>query len=193
MVEVRHFLAHPATRQAATCAGPVATERSVQDAPEQAAIFCDVTDLLLYLLRFNTLSGIQRVQCELLRNLLDISHPQPLHFVALSKNGGLGVIETSALLEIIEDVRSNSASRADIEAELNALLNRVVPCNFRSRDIFLSLGAFWTVRRMSLLLQNLKNSGVIIGLFIHDIIPITSPEYFESAIQERLFGRSARL
>ena len=49
----------------------------------------------------------------------------------------------------------------------------------RPGDIFLTIGAFWGVSGMGMLLQELKNSGVIVGAFIHDIIPITDPEYFE--------------
>jgi hypothetical protein len=143
-----------------------------------ATIFFDVSDLLLYLLYHTKLSGIQRVQFEILRNLLDIPHPQAIRFVVLDKVGGLGTIEVSALLDIIEDFRSDTNSSAGIESEIRAVLDRVIPCTIRSRDIVLTLGSFWGVRGMGIQLQQLKNSGVIIGLFIHDILSIAASEYF---------------
>jgi glycosyltransferase involved in cell wall biosynthesis/capsular polysaccharide biosynthesis protein len=146
--------------------------------PETATLFVDLSDLLLYLLHHRKLSGIQRVQFEMVRNLLEILHPQPIRFVVLDKHGGLGVLEISALLDLIEDFRSDARSRAEIEPEIRALLDRVVPCTVRPRDIVLSLGAFWSVRGMGMLLQKLKNSGVILGLFIHDMLPVTASEYF---------------
>ena len=41
-------------------------------------------------------------------------------------------------------------------------------------------GAFWGVHGLGLLLQDLKNSGVVIGVLIHDILPITVSEYFQA-------------
>ena len=62
--------------RAATSAGPIPTaaRRScpVGDASTRPTIYFDVSDLLLYLRNHTTLSGIQRVQCEILRNLLDV-------------------------------------------------------------------------------------------------------------------------
>jgi glycosyltransferase involved in cell wall biosynthesis len=155
--------------------------RNAVDAPgEPATIFFDLSDLLLYLVDHTTLSGIQRVQCEILRNLRDIPHPLPVRFVVLNQCEGIGTIETSALLAIVEDIRNHTASRAEIRSKLRALLSSVVPCALRSRDVFLIVGAFWNVKGMGLVLQELKNSGVIIGVFIHDILPITASEYFEA-------------
>ena len=63
------------------------------DAPSQSTtIYFDVSDLLLYLRAHNTLSGIQRVQCEILRNLLDVSCSQSICLVVLNRDGGLGTI-----------------------------------------------------------------------------------------------------
>lgn len=158
---------------------PTMNSGNASDVPlEPATIFFDLSDLLLYLHYHTKLSGIQRVQFEMVRNLLDIPHPQPVRFVVLDKLGGLGEIEVSALLDIIEDLRSDTNSSAGIESEIRAVLDHVVPCTVRARDIVLTLGSFWSVKGMGILLQKLKNSGVIIGLFIHDILPIAAAEYF---------------
>ncbi|HTX33566.1 MAG TPA: glycosyltransferase 61 family protein [Bryobacteraceae bacterium] len=153
---------------------------AVITSPDTAAIFFDLSDLLLYLLHHATLSGIQRVQCEILRNLPDVSQPLPVRFVVLTKRGRLGAIETSALQSILEDILSGIQSRDKFESELSALLDRAAPCTLHPKDVFLTLGAFWNVKGMGLLLQELKNSGVITGVLVHDILPITASEYFES-------------
>jgi glycosyltransferase involved in cell wall biosynthesis len=161
-------------------ARPTTNRKNAFEASVGTTIWLDVSDLLRYLLHHSTLSGIQRVQCEILRNLLDVACPQPICLVVLDKGGGLGAIEASALLDVIEEIRSDTASRADIVSKLRALLSRLVPVTARPRDIFLAIGAFWTVKGMGLLLQKLKNARVIIGILIHDIISIVAPEYFEA-------------
>ncbi|HEY4406513.1 MAG TPA: glycosyltransferase 61 family protein [Xanthobacteraceae bacterium] len=170
-------------------AGPVASSENALEASAGATIWLDVSDLLRYLRDHATLSGIQRVQCEILRNLPGVSCPQPICLVVLNKRGGLSAIEGTALLQVIEDIRSDTSCRADIVSELGALLGHAVPVTPRPRDIFLAIGAFWTVPGMGLLLQELKNTGLIIGILIHDIIPIVAPEYFE-ARNTRMFVRS---
>jgi glycosyltransferase involved in cell wall biosynthesis len=143
-------------------------------------IYFDVSDLLLYLLDHPTLSGIQRVQCEIIRNLFDLPQSGPIGFIILNDGDGLGLIETSALLDVIDVFHSASMSSADVRVKVRALLHRALPCNLRPGEVFLTMGAFWAVRGMGRLLQHLKNSGVIIGVWIHDIIPITDPEYFKA-------------
>jgi glycosyltransferase involved in cell wall biosynthesis len=159
---------------------PVEKSQGIVDSPAEQTIWLDVSELTSYLLNHGTLTGIQRVQCEIFRNLAHLSHAPQFHFVVLRKRGRLGAIDTDALLQIIEDIRSGATPRAGIARTLRALLARAVPCTIQARDIFLTLGAFWGVRGMGLLLQQLKNSGVILGVFIHDILPMTTPEYFEA-------------
>jgi glycosyltransferase involved in cell wall biosynthesis/capsular polysaccharide biosynthesis protein len=146
----------------------------------EPTIYFDVSDLLLYCLDHPTLSGIQRVQCEIIRHLLDLPQSGPIGFVILNDGDGLGSIETSALLDVIDVFHSAATPSGDVRVKIRALLHRALPCNLRPGDVFLTMGAFWAVRGTGRLLQHLKNSGVIIGVLIHDIIPITDPEYFEA-------------
>ena len=146
----------------------------------QPTIYFDVSDLLLYLLHHPTLSGIQRVQCEIVRQLMDLPQLGPIHFIILKDGDGLGLIEASALLEVIELFGPVAASRTNLCMKIRALFDRALPCTLRTGDIFLTIGAFWAVRGMGRQLQRLKNSGVIVGIFVHDIIPISDPEFFEA-------------
>ncbi len=94
---------------------------------ERATIAFDVSDLTMYLLQQSTLSGIQRVECEILRNLLEQSHPQPIRLVVLNKRGGLCAIETGALLAVVEQIRSGETPRAEIDSQLQAILSDAFP------------------------------------------------------------------
>jgi glycosyltransferase involved in cell wall biosynthesis len=114
-----------------------------------------------------------------MRNLLDSPRPEPIRPVVLHEARGPCTIETSALLDIIEHVRSRAKPRADLSGKLRALSSSLRPLLIRQRDIFLTIGAFWALNGMGLLLQELKNAGVIIGVYLHDILPVTDPEYFD--------------
>jgi glycosyltransferase involved in cell wall biosynthesis len=148
-------------------------------APPSPTTYFDVSDLLLYVRHHTTLSGIQRVQCEIMRHLLDASRAEPIRLVALDDARCLGVIERSALQDIIEHLRGDTLPRADLDRKLRALFARMVPLFVRPGDVFLSVGAFWNVSGEGLLLQELKNRGVILGVLVHDVISVTDPEYFD--------------
>ena len=154
---------------------------SIFDLQRPTIIFFDVTDLLLYLDRTTTVSGIQRVQCEILHNLLEVDGASGVRFVALDPDGGLCAIQTSALMDVIGYLGSTTVTRTGLDRRLEAILRREKPPAIRQGDTFLTLGAFWQVAGGSALLQTMKNAGVIVGLFIHDILSITDPEYFRLA------------
>lgn len=155
-----------------------ANDRNLGVATGLGTVHVDVSDLILYLMDHMTLSGIQRVQCEILSHLPKTSAWRTIRFVALNATGWLGEIDKSALLSILGKVGSEFGSEA--ASALRALVSRAEPCVLRPSDIFLTLGAFWGVPGMGSLLQGLKNSGVTIAVFIHDILPIMTPEYFEA-------------
>ena len=165
----------PPTREVETAPG----KTSVALRAVRPTIHVDVSDLLLYLLDHSSLSGIQRVQCEVLRYLAN-SGDGEVDFVGLEDGDGLVLIKASDLLEIIDLFRSGAISRTEIRSRILSIINRSRRCLLKAGDTFITLGAFWGVKGFGRLLQQLKNAGVVIGLFIHDIIPITHPEYFQA-------------
>ena len=70
----------------------------IDSSMDAATIYLDVSDLLLYLLDHTTLTGIQRVQCEILSHLPSTCGLQAIRFVVLNEVGGLDEIEKSTLL-----------------------------------------------------------------------------------------------
>ena len=149
-----------------------------EDAPAKTrpAVFFDITDLLLYLLDHPTLSGIQRVQCEIVRNLLEPPQLELVHF-AIFKDGRLAALEAASLLEVIDRVRSVAAVGSDLQRQVRSLRDRARPCIAQPGDLFLTTGAFWAANGLSRFMQALKNSRVVIGMYVHDMIPIVCPEY----------------
>ena len=151
-----------------------------EDTGQATSILFDVSDLVAYLVNHATLTGIQRVQCEILRNLAAIPHRQSVRLVVLRDGDDFREIATASMLHFLEKIGSGSAARAVVVSGLRALLRQALPCAVRPRDIFVVVGAFWPVRGMGRLLQRLKNADVIIGALIHDVLPIDAPEYFEA-------------
>ena len=176
----RGFWARFAERPDATSSKRQAISGKHEDRMQGAelTIYFDVSDLLLYIADHPTLSGIQRVQCEIIRQLIEHPQADPVRFVTLRDGYGLAAIQSPALLSSIDLFSSGAFSQEQIRASVHDLINRSLPCALRAGDVFLTVGAFWAVRGIGRLLQQLKNTGVIVGLFIHDIIPITNPEYF---------------
>jgi hypothetical protein len=105
-----------------------------------------------------------------------VSGAESIRFVVLDDTNALGSVETAALLDLIELVRSGSAPRGELDHALTALFARVVPWFVRPHDLFLSAGAFWSVDGMGRLLRELKNAGVTVGFFVHDSLSVTDPE-----------------
>ena len=145
------------------------------DGSTQQKVYFDVSDLFFYLREHATLSGIQRVQCELLRNLFHFDEAEPFRLV-VTEAGSSAVIDGAAFLRIL--ARARFGPTPSLTGKLNALLRTSSPFFVRPNDLFIAIGAFWQVGGIGRLFQKLKNSGVIVGFYIHDIISITDPEYF---------------
>ena len=139
--------------------------------------YFDVTDLLRYLLDHSTISGIQRVQCEFIRHLDE--QDAGTNFTIFNR-AGLAVVAKSALLEIVERLHANAAATLELQGKIRETLATATHADVRAGDLFLATGAFWAVKRIGRLVNRLRNEGLTVGIFIHDILPISRPEYFEA-------------
>ena len=107
------------------------------DASRPTTTYVDVTDLLVYLRVHETVSDIQRLQCEILRGAVEVSGAESICFVVLDDARALGSVETAALLDLIQLALSGSAARLVVDHKLSALFARVVPPFIRPHDLFL--------------------------------------------------------
>ena len=187
MAALRELEALDAAHEVALPAGASARE---------PILFLELSDLFAALLDQKTVSGIQRVQLEIIafafRNAKpDLPRPQ---FVIWHRDllWMLGSEPLRALLAHYEITAGSEFERRralihDVRA--SAQLLRPVP-----GDIVMSTGAIYRRPNVASGHEALKRAGVRIGAYIHDFIPLTHPEYcariltneFSSAITDAL-------
>ena len=158
----------------------------VTTARDTPSLYVDVSDLLQYLQTHQHPTGIQRVHSEILRRIPGLPGGEAVHFVVLDETQQLQRIVPAALLEVLASLEE--PGRAALDARLRALAGQVAPVSLGSGDVFLAIGAFWNVRGMGALFQRLKMAGALIGIYVHDLLSLTEPEYF-NAIDRKLFVR----
>ena len=150
------------------------------------SLYVDVSDLLQYLQTHQHPTGIQRVQGEILRRLPGLTGGEAVRFVVLDETQQLQRIVPAALMDVLTP--PEEPGRAALDARLRALGGQVTPVSLGPGDVFLALGAFWNVRGMGALFLRLKAAGALIGIYVHDLLSLTEPEYF-NAIDRKLFVR----
>jgi capsular polysaccharide biosynthesis protein/glycosyltransferase involved in cell wall biosynthesis len=154
-------------------------EAAHRDESAGSSLLVDVTDLLSHLRSHSTVSGIQRVQCELVRSLAGRRQPPLVNFTVFAETG-LATVAKPDLLEIIERVRLGSMVSSTSKERIRAVLAGATPADVRPGDVLLLAGAFWSVGCTGGLIQQLKDKGLTVGFFVHDILPISRPEYFQA-------------
>ncbi|MDQ0395741.1 glycosyltransferase 61 family protein [Labrys monachus] len=171
-------------RREARPTASVATSRSRPAGEGRCPLlYLDITDLLSHLRLTRAVSGIQRVQCELIRHLESPPQGPEVAFTVFGE-GGLRMVAKPQLLGIVDRIGAGSASK--LRSRIRTVLEGTVPVTVRPGDLFLATGAFWTVAGVGRLVGQLRDCGVTLGVFLHDILPISRPEYFEENTGNRL-------
>jgi glycosyltransferase involved in cell wall biosynthesis len=151
-------------------------------------IYIDIKDLLEYAQRVSSVSGIQRVIANLVKNLrsffetslgLDFRLVIPEYSIYRLISVDLDTV--LAMIDILENQHDNRTA-----------LNGAIELVFASRvlvkplagDIFVMVGAFWHCDNFTMMAR-LRGDGVLFGLFIHDLIQIRNPEYVHHAATEK--------
>jgi glycosyltransferase involved in cell wall biosynthesis len=145
----------------------------------------DITDFISFLRNHERLTGIQRVQYFLISHFLNnnennayISGNITFCYLDAKKNlfKAIHIHELATLLEIIS---RNEIRRKDLDNALDHIEKSSITAAFSEGDSFVILGAFWVVRNIHFYIYKLKKAGVKIGVYVHDLIPITHPEFVE--------------
>lgn len=152
---------------------------------EAAALWIDVTDLLIYVRHNANLSGIHRVITALVQAAGErrgqvgfvLTRPWSGRFWALSPT------DVMALLPLIE--AGQGASPA-IVTLIDRLVRGARPASPRPGLRYLQPGAFWTGEGSPPLHAALRRAGAIELVLLHDLIPLTHPQLC-MAEQVRLF------
>ena len=148
--------------------------------------FFEIDDLLNYLKAHPTPSGIQRVQGELIRFFAEgDGQSRTTHFVIRNASGSdtkLKKLRASDLLDLIELVSSDTSNHDRIRGLIARVEDHAIVVSPKARDIYLIIGAFWGYNSVVSRYRKLKKMGVIIGVYIYDIIPVSHPAYCDERL-----------
>lgn len=142
----------------------------------------DLSDVIFYLRHHSTVSGIQRVQLGIARALIerDRKSREILFVTAGSSRGDYVTVEARIVAELAFGLAAGSFDAVELQAILRRATSEGRLYRPRRGDTVLMLGAFWVMENVVENIIHLKKFGVKIGIMIHDLIPITHPEFCET-------------
>lgn len=142
------------------------------------ATLMEVTDLLVYLNEHRTLSGIQRVQANIIEQVLALPKDQLCGYrFVISSPEGCMMLENNTLSQLVSHAAGTRVEQRrlkELVAELRTTAILIPPA---STQTLLILGAFWNVREVVQTCARMRELGLRVGLYIYDLIPITHPEF----------------
>jgi len=147
-------------------------------------VYFEIDDLLGWLRAHKTLSGIQRVQVGIIRNVLArvLQHDDGRYVFVRTRNdlGFYWQIWASDLSEIVEYALGAIVEQAELIRLLDRAEHTAVEVSPSSGQCYFILGAFWGFNGDATRYIRLKRAGVAIGVYIYDLIPVTHPEFCDA-------------
>jgi glycosyltransferase involved in cell wall biosynthesis len=140
----------------------------------------EIGDMLVYFQNHARVSGIQRVQVELCRHYLD--RDDGSHFVTLFPFGFPLKIDRQKLRFLIELLDSDDVTVEKLKDHINSIINNAAVVKFLPSSSLIVLGAFWVMPFAMRNLMHISASGVKIGVYIYDLIPIMNPEFCDEVL-----------
>jgi glycosyltransferase involved in cell wall biosynthesis len=142
------------------------------------ATLLEVTDLLVYLDHHKTLSGIQRVQANIIEQVMALPGEELRGYrFVLSSGDGCLLLRNDLVAQMVRyatGLHVEHRRLKEMVAEIRATALLLTPA---STQTLLVLGAFWNVREVVQNCARLRELGVRVGLYVYDLIPITHPEF----------------
>lgn len=142
------------------------------------ATLMEVTDLLVYLNEHRTLSGIQRVQANIIEQVLALPKDQLCGYrFVISSADGCMMLQNNILSQLVSHAAGTRVEQQrlkELVAELRSTAILIPPA---STQTLLILGAFWNVREVVQTCARMRELGLRVGLYVYDLIPITHPEF----------------
>ena len=170
-------------------AGTSADEMIISAGP---VVYFDITDILIFLDVNSNVSGIQRVITKISSalfldgNLLGYKH----RFCSLESDL-IREVPKGLLRQLFDLIKTPGVSR-------NALNIAVAACRGHREadivrgDIFIILGAFWISPSYPIVLREFRERGVLISVYVYDLIPINSKQFVSAGtaveFSERILG-----
>lgn len=168
--------------------------REFQELPDNSLLI-EITDLVSYLRSHNTVTGIQRTVCGLIDALLRVDGEKyrPFYFCALAvESGYVHIFTEDNIRELVDTIFGGKATVSQISKRIDQAYGNGGIYRVRASDILFISGAYWIVPDFDRKIAALKKSGAIVGAYIYDIIPITTPQWVMTStnreVLESAFG-----
>lgn len=157
--------------------------RADPQTPVPGTVLYSVQDMIGYLSRHVTVTGIQRVQAGIVRHLLRGSR-EGVGFVLTDADGNLrpgdfGLLDPSLLLAVIDAAEAPNGDHAYTRALIAQCRASARPIRPGSGHTLIVLGAFWALGNAPTRYLPAKRRGARIGVYLYDLIPITHPQFCE--------------
>jgi len=146
-----------------------------------ATIYAEMTDMMEYLTLNASMSGIQRVVANMLRCAMDRTSPNARDVRPVIPdylNNVIYAADPVLVRELIDEVELRSPTRERLDRLLDAIHSTLRAIEIEPGSVFLMAGAFWIVKSYDLL-RTLRQKGVVVTVFVHDLIQIDNPEYVD--------------
>lgn len=145
------------------------TELSAKSVPKRK-IYIDMTSFLAV----DFMSGIERVVCEVTTRLLKMPSLSVVLFSWKYDEDLLTVLNNDDFLKLHDE---GTLKKEQIRKDRTLTINDI-----KAGDVFFDLGNVWseTCHSRHKILPQLGRRGVQIVTFIHDVLPITHPEFWSS-------------
>lgn len=158
-------------------------------------VWIDISDFLFYLSHHKSVSGIQRVQCEIIRSIILNGWTQYAFCITTPECIGYHEVPEALLSGLLARLDVNaSVPEAEWVSYVSIIADtaRLPQAGIAAGDMLFLLGAFWVYPGIPHLLAALRGRGVHIGVYVYDLIPLYYPEYCDIGLI-RIFVRSFAL
>ena len=151
-----------------------------RERPVAAKTYFQIDDVLVFLASHKTVSGIQRVQVEVIRDVLNRApdrHAAAYGFV-FTEPFGTRIREAPGdiLRSLVEYLDEPVVEHAPIARMIDDIKAQAVLVDPAAGSTFVMLGAFWAAVNNSNVLARLRRNGVSLGVYFYDFIPVEYPE-----------------
>jgi glycosyltransferase involved in cell wall biosynthesis len=161
------------------------TERSAL--LREPGTFIDLSDVFSYLHHHPTVSGIQRVQLGIANAIIAMPPEERSGMLFLSEaddRRDYAIIDDVFVTELSKELSRDEVEHARLIEVIRSATRLGRTYEPVEGDTLLLVGAFWVLQNIVERIIALKRLGVRIGTFVHDLIPITHPEFCERPLTE---------
>jgi glycosyltransferase involved in cell wall biosynthesis len=137
--------------------------------------FFDVSDLFAFIRHHARVSGIQRVIVEFARSYL--ATREDVVFVSINRYGFPLAVDAADMAGLLHLLESREVDVATLQATVARMERRAAPAAVLPQDVYVILGAFWHMPEVFQIARGLALRGVAVGVYIHDLIPLSHPEF----------------